>query len=118
VSYGNSNPKENTNMAERKSVRTLDHIGTLLDTGDCHVVLVDGANVQVEEGEVVGLDEIETKEYEVAHVQRAADLVKKFPELRLVVLINPECGAIVPHFPPRRDPESPEGERLVRSRIH
>jgi hypothetical protein len=105
-------------MAEWKSGRTLDCLGTLLDTGDCHVVLVDGAKVRVEEGEVVRLEEIENAEYEVADVQRAADLVNKFPELRLVVLIDPECGAIVPYFPPRRDPESPEGARLVRSRIH
>ena len=99
-------------MVERKSGRTLDHLGTLLDTGDCHVVLVDGAKERVEEGEVAGLEDIEDAEYEVAHVQRAADLVEQHPELRLVVLIDPRCGAIVPCFSPRSDPDSPEGPGL------
>ena len=101
-------------MVERKSGRTLDHLGTLLDTGDhhVHVVLVDGAKVRVEEGEVVRLEEIENAEYEVADVQRAADLVKQCPELRLVVLIEPHCSAVVPDFSPCRDPESPEGAVL------
>ncbi len=99
-------------MVERKSGRTLDHLGHPLDTGDCHVVLVDGAKVSVEEGEVVRLEEIENTEYEVADVQRAADLVKQHPELRLVVLLEPHCGATVPYFPPRRDHESPEGSEV------
>ena len=96
-------------MVERKSVRTLDHLGHLLDTGHYHVVLVDGAKVRVEEGEVVMIEQIEDVVYEVADVQRAADLVKQYPELRLAVLINPHCSAVVPYFSPRRDPESPEG---------
>ena len=99
-------------MVERKSGTTLDHVGHLLDTGDYHVVLVDGAKVRVEEGEVVRLEEIENAEYEVADVQRAADLVKQHPELRLVVLIEPGCGATVPYFPPRSDPESPGGPEV------
>ncbi len=99
-------------MVVRQSGRTLDHLGHLLDTGDCHVVLVDGATVRVEEGEVVRLEEIENAEYEVANVQRAADLVKQYPELRLVVLLNPRCGATVPYFPPRSDHESPEGSEV------
>ncbi len=96
-------------MVERKSGRTLDHLGHLLDTGDYHVVLVDGAKVRVEEGEVVMIEQIEDVVYEVADVQRAADLVKQHPELRLVVLIEPRHCAVVPDFSPRRDPESPEG---------
>lgn len=99
-------------MAERKSVRTLDHLGHLLDTGAYHVVLVDGAKVRVEEGEVVMIEQIEDVEYEVADVQRAADLVKQHPELRLVVLIEPHCSAEVPDFLTRSDPESPEGPGL------
>ncbi len=100
-------------MVERKSGRTLDHLGHLLDTGDYHVVLVDGAEVRVEEGEVVRLEEIENAEYEVADVQRAADLVKQHPELRLVVLIEPRCGATVPYFPPRSDHGSPKGSEVL-----
>ncbi len=93
-------------MVERESGRTLDHLGHLLDTGHYHVVLVDGAKVRVEEGEVVRLEEIENAEYEVADVQRAADLVKQHPELRLVVLINPHCSAVVPNFSGPSDSES------------
>ena len=52
-------------MVERKSGRTLDHLGHLLDTGSYHVVLVDGAKVRVEEGEVVRLEEIENAEYAI-----------------------------------------------------
>ena len=86
-------------MVERKSGTTLDHVGHLLDTGDYHVVLVDGAKVRVEEGDVVKLEEIKNAEYEVADVQRAADLVKQHPELRLVVLVEPHCSTWIPDFP-------------------
>ena len=86
-------------MVERKSGRTLDHLGHLLDTGDYHVVLVDGAEVRVEEGEVVRIEQIDNAEYVVADVQRAADLVKQHPELRLVVLVEPHCSTWIPDFP-------------------
>ena len=102
-------------MEERKSGRDLDPIGTLLDSGACLVVYVDGAEDRLEEGDVVRYQGIENEDYAVAAVQRAADLVEECPELRLVVLIDPDCSAWIPDFSGRNhsDSESLFGQQPV-----
>jgi hypothetical protein len=94
--------KSRFNESAWEGVRTLDHSGHLLDTGDIHVVLVETSSHELEVGELVKLDEIDNAAFEVADVQRASDLVALHPELQLVILIHPEVPSVIPDRPSKR----------------